>query len=358
MEVYMSKRKLVLSAAMILLSASLSFAKITLELRGAYTLLNPADFNTDYTAALTNPLTFAMPEGAALPAFDSAFQGGASVRVFLGDSFAIFPKFDFIYMEKRDTVQLDNQDAFESHLAVTTAYFGLGAAFSIEVMKGFSLSIGADGGMFMHLNSFWQIFADAGYIGGIAYVSPFTKSQAAAYPLSTVDFVDTFFGGNAELGLHFTLAQGLELNAFGGYRIASSPFVYPDTYAAAAFAIPGAFKATSIDLSGPYFGAGISFVFGDDSKPEQPAQQQKSAAAVSQYETYGDHFYKKKDYASALKYYLAAEKQGSSAGLVKKIGFCYYYTKNIPKALEYLEKYLKLNPDDTQIIRWHQKIRR
>lgn len=357
----MSKRKLVLSAAMILLSASLSFAKITLDLRGAYTLLNPSDFNTDYTTALTNPLTFAMPGTASLPAFDSAFQGGASLKFFLGDSFSLYPRFDFIYSDKTDTIQIDSQDAFESRLSVSSAYIGLGAAFNLNLIDGFSLSIGADGGMFMHLNSYWQIFADPGYIGGLAYVSPFTKSQVAAYSLSTVDFTDTFFGGNAELGLHFTLTQGLNFNTFGGYRIASSPFTYPDISSAGAFTIPDAFKAQSIDISGPYFGAGISFVFGDDSGSAQEAQQQSpaaSAAAVSQHETYGDHFYRKKDYDSALKHYLAAEKQGSSARLLKKIGYSYYYTRNIPKALEYLEKYLQANPNDTQLIQWLENIKR
>lgn len=356
----MSKRKLVLSAAILLLTASLSFAKVTLDLRGAYTLINPADFNADYTASLTNPLTFAMPDSAALPALDSLIQGGVSLHVFLGDSFAIYPKFEVLYTEKTDVIQLDEQDAFESHLAMMMGYAGLGLEYNIEVTKGFAISIGADGGMFMHLNSFWQIFADSGYIGGIAYVSPFTKSQAAAYSLSTADFLDSFFGGNAELGLHFTLAQGLNLNAFGGYRIASAPFIYPTNTLSGVFGLPEAFKSQAVDISGPYFGAGISFVFGDDASPSTEQKQQPPAASSSksQYETYGDYYFKKKDYAAALKYYVAAEKQDSNTGLVKKIGLCHYYTKNIPKALEYLEKYMQLNPNDEQIKKWLEKISR
>mgnify|MGYP000697206178 CR=1 FL=1 len=152
------------------------------------------------------------------------------------------------------------------------------------------------------------------------------------------------------------------VSLFGGYRIASAPIAYPDSGVFKLVDPAGEkiFKAGSIDLSGPYFGAGVVIAFGAEPSKEKPAAQparqpaaQQQASELSQHERYGDHYYRNKNFEYAARYYNAALKaEPNNAGLYKKLGLTFYYLKDMAKAKQYMEEYLKRNPNDPQIKQW------
>ncbi len=336
--------------------------KFGIELRGGATLLNPSAFDEDYKNIVLTDTDFGTFNG--FPNTDpgaSGFIGMAPTGSLLLEYLAtpnvgIFFRTDFLTTEDDVTfTDLNDEELFYNHAAFNIGYFGLGGRYYIPASEKFFISIGADAGMFMNYQSFWEV----NYLHN-------EETPSAEERYAVVDFTNMFFGANIEAGAKFMVSDIVGLGANVGYRIASMPIAYPegDTLDYPFDNVDGSgekiFKATAIDLSGVYFGAGLSFYFGgtEGAASTTSATGTKSTAvtgASSKYEKWGDYYYKQKNYKGALKYYGGAVKQAPNAGLYKKIGMCYYYMGDKARAAQYLKYYIRQNPSDTQIQNWLKK---
>lgn len=335
-------------------------AKFGIGLKGAYSLIDPADFNDDFV----NVIYYGYKSGASDPTklktllgstISALGQGSLDIKYFLFDNFALYLRSDYLITEYDDVLTIDNKDVLESHFALNTMYFGLGARYYIG-FEGIKLYpyVSVDGGAFMHLQSYWEVTAKN---NSAFYVTPTGTNQTAN---QAVDFTDLGFGGNAEIGLEFLFTDTIGIGIGAGYRYAPMPFAYPATGIFKNKDSKGnlIFNATTLDLSGPYFGGGFGLYFGGADKSKVTTQTSAvKTGTPQQYEKYGDYYYSKKNYQFALRYYAAAEKQNPSPELYKKMGLCYYYLNNKPKAIEYLDKYLEQNPSDTKTKNWVDKLR-
>jgi len=345
---------LFLSLFSFLNSASLN-AKFGIGLKGAYSIVNPADFNDDFSNVIyygfkntaSDPSKLKTAIGSKIEAMG---QGSLDIKYFIIDNLAILLRSDYLITEYDDVLTVDNKNVLESYIKLNILYLGLGARYYLG-FEGIKLYpyLSLDGGVLMNLNSYWEVTAKTN--------SLFTVTDATKY--QAVDFTEMGFGGNAELGLEFLFTDTIGVGAGAGYRYANIPFTYPATGIFKNKDSKGnpIFNATSLDLSGIYFGGGIALYFGGKEPEKAKPAQQIQTGTPQQYEKYGDYYFAKKNYTYALRYYVAAEKQSPSANLYKKIGFTYYYLNNKPKAIEYIDKYLQQNPGDTQTKNWVDKLR-
>lgn len=320
--------------------------KFGIELRGGATLLNPSAFDEDYKYIATTMYPNTDPGASTF--IGLAPTGSLLLEYLATPNVGIFFKTDFMFTQDEVSyTDLNDEEVFYNHAAFSIGYFGLGGKYYIPASEKFFISLGADAGMFMNYQSFWEI--------NFYHDTPLEQYYS-------VDFNNMFFGANIEAGAKFMVSDMVGLGANVGYRIASMPITYPDEPPFNATDADGEkiFKATAIDLSGVYFGAGLSFYFGgtEGAASTTAATGTKSTAvtgASSKYEKWGDYYYKRKNYKGALKYYGGAVKQAPNAGLYKKIGMCYYYMGDKARAAQYLKYYIRQNPSDTQIQNWLNK---
>ena len=341
-------RKKIFAVIILLLFASTMFAtgmnaKFGIELRGGYSMINPAVLNTNLENVFL--LGFGIPAlvgstdvtGSKL---DAMALGSGSLQYFVTPNVALSLRSDFLYTESHDVIQLSGVDLIDSHVAFNVGYIGVGGRYYIGIdgVKGFFPYIGADLGLLFHYGSFWEIWVNPAY--------PATNQY------SLIDFKDSSFGGNIEVGAQYMFTDNIGVNVGAGYRLASFPVKVSGT-SVGAFANPG-FSVTEVNLSGLYLSAGLDFCFGGSATAATGrAAVSKGTGAGAKYEQYGDYYYKAKNYAYALKYYGGAVKlERGNAGLYKKIGMCYYYTKDMAKAKLYFNYYLKLNPNDAAMKKW------
>lgn len=347
-----------LSLLMVIFIFILSFnlnAKIGIELRAGTELFSPTEFNTDFTNVFINsPSYSALPDDKAkLDDINGMLlDGDLLIKYFLNDSISINLKTSFLANETDNIITIDDIDCLYSHAAFIVGYFGLGASYNYEITKNFIIGLSVSGGLFANFSSFWEIgaFDDPGAI---------SKLTSLGIPLSqsTFDITDIFFGGDIEINLQYLFVENAGISLFGGYRIANYALTYPVTGVfAEEIAGEKIMKAQSIDFSGPYFGAGFVFYIGAESKPAAAAVSAAKTGEISKYEKYGDYYYKQGKYDYAAKYYSAALKTSSNPGLYKKLGLCSYYLKDKAKTIEYMKKYIELNPDDAQIKTWMEKL--
>lgn len=353
-------------------------AKVGLELRGGLAMMNPEQYNvtslypegslnryhgfTDAIANLYGDAAFNSAQGynSITNTVDGSllsqmFDGTAILSIFIGDSFAIKLRGDALNSENDDIVTIDGEEVIYSHTALMMAYAGAGLSYYLNFSPNFSFYLSADGGMFLNLQSFYEI-------GSFSDASPTLNTLNIAQGSYSYDFKESFFGGHGEAGIQLLFNEGLGISLFGGYRYGIMPLVWPnggavnltDANGNKAFTAdkPNVLMSTEIDISGVYLGGGLNFYFGAEKLGGSDAAKVAPAGGVSKYEQYGNAFFKKKDYKSALAYYNGAYKLAPNARLLKQMGFCYYYMKNKAKALEYLQKYLQANPNDEAIKKW------
>ncbi|MCX8092919.1 MAG: tetratricopeptide repeat protein [Candidatus Goldbacteria bacterium] len=329
-------------------------AKIGIELRGGAGLFNPTEFNTDFTNVFVNsPSYSALPDDKAKTDDINSMllDAGALIKVFLTDSISLNLKTSLLANDTDNIITIDDIDCLYSHAVFTVGYFGLGASYNYEISKSFIIGLNASGGLFVNFSSFWEVgaFDDPGAISKL-------NSLGIPTSQSVLDITDMFFGGDIEVNMQYLFVEGAGISLFGGYRIAPYSLTYPDTgLFAQQVAGEKIMKAQSIDFSGPYFGGGFVFYIGAESKPAETVAK-KAPGEISKYEKYGDYYFKQKNYEYAAKYYTAALKLSPNAGLYKKLGLCSYYMKDKAKTIEYMKKYIELNPDDAQIKAWMEKL--
>jgi hypothetical protein len=395
LEVIMGKRFLAIVLCLLFVSPIIGAGisgKFGIDLRGGASMFSPADFIADYEKTAqafgySEDNNIAWDAGGIMPG------GGALIKYFATPNVGIYLRSDFSTISNEFAItgpagtDWENEELIVSTAAFATGYFGIGVKYYLgfDAAPGLFLSIGADGGAFIHYQSFWEVWTDpnstywtdpAGYAstGYDRYVgkTPAETDLDNYNAYSVTDFQELFVGGNVELGLDYLMNEKIGINVHVGYKIAPMTLAYPDTGiwfednnltdVSDANSDP-IFVATTVDFSGLYFGAGLVINFGGDDKKSSASQGSKidstgSYGGASKYEKYGDYYYKMKKYSAALKYYGAARKQTPKrAELYKKMGFCYYYTKNNAYAKKYLTYYLKLNPSDTKIRNWVGKIR-
>lgn len=349
----MPKRIAILIAIFVIVFSFSLNAKIGIELRAGAGIFSPAEFNTDFSNVFVNsPSYIAMPDDKSKLAEVNSMllDAGALIKVFLTDNISINLKTSLLANDTDNIVTIDDIDCLYSHVVFTIGYFGLGASYNYEVTKNFIVGLNASGGLFVNFSSFWEVgaFDDPGAI---------TKLTSLGIPLSQsiLDITDMFFGGDIEVGLQYLFVENAGISLFGGYRIANYALTYPDAgIFAEEIAGEKIMKAQSIDFSGPYFGGGLVFYIGEKAKPAAEAKP----GEISKYEKYGDAYFKQKNYENAAKYYSAALKTSPNPGLYKKLGLCSYYLKNKAKTIEYMQKYIELNPDDAQIKAWIEKLKK
>lgn len=341
-----------------LLFASASFAegvnaKFGIELRGGYSMINPSVLNTN----LENVFLLGFPAELASSSadvtgskLDAMSLGSGSLQFFINPNFALSLKTDFLYTENSDIIAVNDVEIIDSHVALNVGYIGIGGRYyiGIEGAKGFTPYIGADAGMFLHYGSFWETWVEPNAPDGVN--NYFNVTDYNQYSL--IDFTETFFGANIELGMQYMFNDTVGISAGAGYRIASFPVKVSGTADPGIFQNAG-FDITEVNLSGLYLSAGMNFNFGGDASKASGGTAAKGTGAGAKYEAYGDYYFKAKNYKGALKYYGGAVKlDKGNSGLYKKIGLCYYYMKDMAKAKQYLGYYLKMNPNDTQIKKW------
>jgi tetratricopeptide (TPR) repeat protein len=229
----------------------------------------------------------------------------------------------------------------------------------MNLSPNFAFFLSGDGGMYLPINSFYEV-------GSLQDAS--AKMNAVNLPQGSFvnDFTESFFGGHAEAGAQIMLSEGFGLSLYGGYRIATMPITFKDNGTVTLkdannvvrLTKTGVFNATSLDMSGPYFGASMVVYLGAEKAASAGAAAKPAAGGTNKYEQYGNYYFKQKNYKYALQYFNAAYKLTPTAAILKKIGFCYYYMKDKVKALQTLEKYLSENPNDTQIINWIKSLQK
>jgi tetratricopeptide (TPR) repeat protein len=355
--------KKALIALLFVLCHSISGAAINpkfgLELKGGYGLISPADFNADYTGVFKNG--FSIPDTIVGTELSDSFYGSLHLDWFLSGNFALFFRSDYIYLENSDKLVPDGTETevIDSHVTVSAAYFGLGGKAFATLSDYFVPYVSVDAGLFAHFGTFWEVWADPANTAGV------TVDSLNQY--SIVDITDPFFGAHAELGFNI-LFGSWGFNAGGGYRYAPAVLTYPELGIFAQTEPDGTktFKASTLDLSGIYFGGGLTFFFGMEpqaaaSKPgaQKQAEETKSPGDLlaEKYEKYGDTFYDKGNYDYASRYYMGAVKASTNVDplIYKKIGFTYLKLKNKKKALYYIELYVKYTPSDTKMAEWLEK---
>jgi len=372
------KKRLAIIALCLLFAVS-AFAKAGIEIRGGAALLSPETFNTAFHSSMQSVFPRVALVAASYPdQFDTAtmakIEAGlnidASLKFFASDAFAIVLRSQFTTSEAENLFQINDVDAFKAHAAFETVYAGAGFRFYVPDTGAFKFYLGADGGAFFNINSFWEIWAnrdneyviDLDPVGGsnpgtdLAYGLVSSGTYFNQVELQQLNFTDMFFGGNIEAGIDLALADSFSIVLAGGYRIGNLAI---STDTTGSFVDADGNTVTSLDvteanLSGPYFLGGISINFGDEAKAKQAGGGGGAAASgtISKYEKYGNYYYKKRNYSYALRYFLGALKLAPNAQLYKKIGFCYYYLKQKQKAMYYLDKYLEMNPNDMKIKKW------
>jgi hypothetical protein len=363
-EVTMNKRLSVIMLCVFFtfIFAAAASAKVSIELGGnLFEFINPVDFNKDFSNAFKNVYSGnnSLYMGNKIPGdvdgshISQTYSGTAAIRVFLGDAIAIKLVGGYSGAQYNDTVSIDSVDCLYSDTILMNAYAGLGLDFYLNIGPSLSLFLGGDGGMFIPMGGYYEF--------GVVDQAAKTKLTSVGLPYAGVsnsfDFTNSFYGGNIEAGLQCMITDFLGISVHGGYRIAKIPFTYPNQ---SPFNITDntaaknkIFKATTIDMSGPFIGGGLVICFGGGGAAPAAAA---AGGAVSKYEQYGDYYYKQKNYSYAQRYYAGALKQSPNAGLYKKIGLCYYFQKNVPKAVENLQKYLEMNPSDEAFKKWVEKI--
>ncbi|MCE5299949.1 MAG: tetratricopeptide repeat protein [Spirochaetia bacterium] len=356
-------RKGLIVLTLVLAFAASAFSAVPsgfgIEIRVGSIMLNPSAFNTAFQTSLSDvfdfPADVATEVNAGTPIVDG-FWGTyeLGLKYFVTPNISLHARLEFTPVEVVSTVRIDGVDSFEARAAFETMFIGVGGRYYITNDSGFCPYFGADAGMFMNVNSYYQIWANAADPVTLAYLYSQTNDVNLLSTLSSqvADYKDGFFGANLEAGFEYMFSDSVGLGVGIGYRLATMKLAgdFVDVNGATVV------SATEANLGGVYGMAGLNFYFGGkgaEKRPKAGAAASTGTGAGAKYEKYGDYYFKQKNYKAALKYYGGAMKlDKTNAVLYKKVGLCYYYMKDMTKAKQYMGYYLKLNPNDTQMKKW------
>ncbi len=343
-------------------------AQFGFDLRGGACLINPTNFNLNYTNAIeygfpgisshtTTPIV-----GTAL---SGMVMGNLNIKYFVMKNLAAYLRADLSYSETQDVLSttgnapLPDGDIITNYALFSTLYTGVGAKYYFSI-GDFNLFpyVAFDLGMNFHMGSYWAVTADS---------AKYPSLVDSSLKYSVVDFTEPFFGLNIEVGTEYLFTDNFGVNIGAGYKLASSTATYA-TVSNGIFNNGSKFNLTEVNLSGGYFLGGVVLHFGGTAERNAPetgglppmpgASTSPYAPSAQKYETAGDGFFAQKNYKNALAYYTYAAKYAyagklpTAAATYRKVGYCYYYMGDKPKAVAVFKQYLVMNPSDLTFRNW------
>jgi hypothetical protein len=311
-----------------------------IEMAGGYSFTALGNFNSNFT----NVFNYGYLNGYSKPVSATAVPGIMTADIKLRYAVASgLPLYLRLGLKRLvDTEILHNTvadtDIATSVVSFNEAYIGAGIKYGFKLAPGFAVFLGADGGCFIPINSYWEV------TGNPAANPPVTAANA----YQKIDFTDIFFGANAGAGIEWAITNSWGISIEGGYKLAKTPVTYQKT----GIFLNNSFNFNELDFSGPYATGGLVFYFGG--KPASDAGKIAPAAAY----TGGDYFYSRREYAKALAAYAAEYKQTHANSTYKKIGITFYVMGMKQKAIFIFTRYLQTVPGDSQVRGWLQKLKK
>lgn len=315
----------------------------TAETRGAYLMIAPEELNSyqrelfSYSFGIEIENTVLREMGCAEALLNYGIFEGADIYLKLGISATYLT--DILHDEFHD------KDVTASNLFLNVLYAGIGARHvPAEFFGTLRPYIGADAGVFYVVGGSWKIASDKE-----AYFTP------EGYEKQKTDFSGIpFFGANFEAGLEWRFFENYGLTAHAGYRAAAFKF---DFSGEGLFGDAHYKSPAEADLSGFYFGGGISFAFG--SGEELPPLEEEAVPGEKPWEKYvneADSLFAKKEYLKAASSYAEALKAGGDFLIYKKLSACFFRLNDTARAKKWADMYLKYYPDDSAFAAWAEKL--
>ncbi|MEI7641141.1 MAG: hypothetical protein WCJ46_06505 [bacterium] len=340
-------------------------AQFGFDLRGGACLISPSNFNKNYTN--TFEYGFGIPQvGTPL---SGMVMGNLNIKYFVMKNLAAYLRTDLSYSETQDVLSSKGDalypagDVITNYALFSTLYTGVGAKYYFSIGDfNFFPYVALDLGMNFQMGSYWEVTADST-----------TYPSLTSVKYSLVDFTDPFVGLNIEIGAEYLFTDNFGINIGGGYKLASSTVTYATTKNGIfnkpnPFTGTDKFNLTEVNLSGGYFLGGVVVHFGGTAERNAPetgglppmpgASTSPYAPYAQKYETLGDGFFAQKNYKNALAYYTYAAKYAyagklpTAAATYRKVGYCYYYMGDKPKAVAVFKQYLVMNPSDLTFRNW------
>jgi hypothetical protein len=319
-----------------------------IEMAGGYSFTTLGNFNANFTNVFNSGFldSYGGNPGYSKPVSATAVPGimyaDIKLRYAVAGGLPLYLRLGLKRLV--DTEILHNTvadtDIATSVVSFNQAYIGGGIKYGFKLSPGFSIFLGADGGCFIPINSYWEV------TGNTAASPPVIANPGPAYnAYQKIDFTDIFFGANAGAGIEWAITNSWGITLEAGYKLAKTPVTYAKT---GIFARTN-FDFTELDFSGPYATGGLVFYFGG--KPAAAGRSTPDAPSAN-----GDYYYGRKEYAKALAAYSAEYKQTLSNSTYKKIGITFYVMGMKQKAVFIFTRYLQTVPGDSQVRGWLQKL--
>lgn len=312
------------------------------EARGNYLMIAPEELNSyhrelfSYSFGIETENTVLSEMGCAEAVLNYGLAEGADVYLKLGISAAYLT--DILHDEFHD------KDVITSNISLNILYAGIGARHvPAEFFGTLRPYIGADAGIFYAAVGSWEVTADGGaYFVADGYENQKTDFSGAA-----------FFGANFEAGFEWRIFEKYGITAYGGYRAAAFKFDFSQEglFGDAHYKNPA-----EADLSGFYFGGGISYAF--NTEEELPLPDDMAETALwKKHESEGDSLFAKKEYMKAASSYTEALKAGGDFSLYKKLSACFFRLNDIARTKKWADMYIKYHPEDAAFAAWAEKLK-
>jgi len=317
----------------------MSQGEFGIEMSGGYSGPALGNFNDNFTNVFNYGYLTGMPAYVTATAVSGIMQADVKFRYAVAAGLPIYLRLGITKLEDTEILRdpVSGSDIATSTVSFNETYIGAGLKYGFKISPAFSIFLGADGGCFIPLSSYWEVI---GHPGIVPYVSASDDR---------IDFTDVYFGGNINAGIEWAINSAWGITAEGGYKIAKSPVTYVPS---GIFAKTG-FNFNELDFSGPYASVGLVFYFGGKAAPARTA-----APAARAVMSAGDYYYSHRQYAKALQAYSAEFAKTHAIVTYRKVGICFYVMGMKDKAAYVFARYLKTVPNDSQVRALLQKLKK
>jgi hypothetical protein len=235
--------------------AFLSQGESGIEMFCGYSFAALKNFNDNYINVFDYGFLNGYASPVLLKAIPGILQADIKFRYFIVSGIPLYLRLGFTRLVDtailHDTVS--GLDIATSVVSFNTAYAGAGIKYGFKLSPGFSVFIGADGGCYIPVDSYWEV------TGNTAASPPVNNTAGPLYnAFQRIDFTGVYFGGNAAAGIEWELSGSWGVIMEGGYRLARDPVAYKK---AGIFTRAG-FNFNELDFSGPYVTCGFVFYLG------------------------------------------------------------------------------------------------
>lgn len=238
--------------------ADSSQGKFGIEMAGGYSFATLSNFNKNFVNVYNYGFLNGFVSPVSATVIPGILQADIKLRYNVANGIPVYLRLGLTRLVDTDILynSATHIDVSTSVVSFNMAYAGVGAKYGFEFLPAFTLFVGADGGIYIPVDSYWKVT-------GNTTASPIVNSNTAdpLYNASQrIDFTKTYFGGNVELGVEWATTDSWGLIIEGGYKIAKNPVTYNKT----GIFTRTSFDFTELDFSGPYLTAGIVLYFGDN----------------------------------------------------------------------------------------------